>query len=77
MSGSDIELVVLRGGVAVPLSALRLVWRLEDLGCHLVVEPGDVLRVGPSELLTDDDRAAIRQWKIALVAVVRYVETVQ
>lgn len=75
MSGSD--LVVLRGGLAVPLSALRLVWMLEDRGCHLVLDADDVLRVGPGELLSDDDRHAIRRWRSYVVAIVRYVEAIQ
>lgn len=70
-------MVVLRGGVAVPRPALALVWALEDRGCHLVLEDDDVLRVGPAELLTDDDRDRIRHWKPALVALVRYCEAVQ
>ena len=75
MSGSDADdLVVLRGGVAVPLPVLHLVWSLEDRGCHLALEDDDVVRVGPAELLTDDDRVRIRQWKTHLVEVIRYVD---
>ena len=66
-------LVVLRGGVVAPVDALRLLWRLEDLGCTVRLD-GDGLLVGPRTKLTDHDRAAIVQHRAELIAIVRYCE---
>jgi len=71
LNASDVEVVVLKGGVAVPLPALRLAWELEDRGFS-VTEDGTGLLVRPRHNLTDDDRVAIRAWRDALRVVVRY-----
>jgi hypothetical protein len=72
MSGSSgAAYVCLRGPLAVPLEALRLLWELEARGCALRAD-GDDLWVTPRESLTDGDRHRIRQWKPFLVALVRY-----
>jgi|KBSMisStandDraft_5_1062788.scaffolds.fasta_scaffold15276_6 hypothetical protein len=68
---SACDLVVLRGGLTLPLAALRLAWALEARGLHLGVD-GDLLRVGPRDLLTDDDRAELRRWKPHLLAMLEY-----
>jgi hypothetical protein len=70
MSASDV--VTLRGGLTLPVDAIRLALDLENRGLTLTVDEGDVLVVGPRERLTDDDRALIRHWKRHLVAIVRY-----
>jgi len=69
MSSSDF--VVLRGGLALPMAAWRLAWELEARGLHMAVD-GDMLTIGPRELLTDEDRTAIRRWKPHLLAIVAY-----
>ena len=66
--------VFLAGGLSVPLRALQLAWDLEDRGCRLVLD-GDGLAVGPRELLTDADRAAIRRWRDDLRMVVEHCES--
>lgn len=70
MSRSDF--VVLRGGLSLPLAAVRLALDLEARGLHMRREDGDVLIVGPRELLTAEDRAGLRQWKPQLLAIVTY-----
>jgi hypothetical protein len=69
MSGCDY--VVLRGGLALPVAAVRLALDLEERGLHMGID-GDMLTVGPKELLTDHDRALIRRWKPHLLAIVAY-----
>jgi len=71
------DLVTLRPGCTVPLEVLILAWSLEDKGCSVVVEPGDVLRVGPRDRLTDDDRQAIRRLKPALLELAKYVDAIE
>jgi hypothetical protein len=68
--------VVLRGGVSVPLSALRLLWDLEARGFSLT-QDGEALMVAPRSRLNTEDDAAIRQHRDELLALVRYCEDVQ
>jgi hypothetical protein len=69
------EIVTLRGGLAVSLPALQFCWSLEDRGCYLrIAADGVGLLVGPRAYLTNEDRAAIKQYRDELVALVRYVE---
>jgi hypothetical protein len=47
VSASDV--VTLRGGLTLPLAAIRLTFELENRGLQLLVDAGgDVLIVGPS-----------------------------
>ena len=71
MKCSDVDVVVLKGGVTVPLPALQLAWQLEHRGIT-VIEDGDGLVVRPRQCLTDEDRAAIRAWRDALRVIARY-----
>jgi hypothetical protein len=64
--------VVLRGGVTVPLDALRLAWALEDRGATFAVEGDDLVIDGPLGFLTEDNRVAIRRWRLHLIAVATY-----
>jgi len=73
---SGCEIVTLRGGHLVPLTVLQLGWALEARGLTLELE-GDRLAVFPSQLLTDADRAQLREHRDALVNLLRYVETIQ
>jgi hypothetical protein len=73
MSTSEPVMVVLTSGLSVPVDALRLAWQLEDRGLHIRFDGEDVC-IGPKALLTDSDRAAIRQHRNALKAVVTYVD---
>jgi hypothetical protein len=70
MSASNF--VTFRGGLTLPVDAVRLALDLEHRGISLTVEDGDVLAVGPRDRLTDEDRTLIRQWKRHLVAIITY-----
>lgn len=69
------DLVTLKGGLTVPSEAVRLAVGLCNRGYDLVVE-GEVLRLIPAgtsqDPLTDDDRTAIRRWKLHLMALATY-----
>lgn len=67
MSASDY--VVFSSGLALPLAALRLAWELEARGLHLGAD-GEMLTLGPRDLITDEDRARVRRWKPHLLAIV-------
>jgi hypothetical protein len=69
--GSD-RYVLLKGGLAVPIEPLRLLWDLEERG-YRVCQDGEDLLVHPGRTLTDEDRASIRRWKSHLLALVAYV----
>ena len=73
MSGCEFvsEFVTLRGGLIVPLPAVQLALNLEARGLHLRPD-GDALLIGPRELLTDEDREAVRHWKPHLLALLAY-----
>jgi hypothetical protein len=72
---TDSDLVVLKGGCAVPASAVLLCLELERRGCGFELE-GDGFLVGPKHLITDDDRAQLRAQRDAVLAVLRYCEGV-
>jgi hypothetical protein len=72
---TDLETVVLRGGVSVPLSALRLLWSLESRGFRIVADNG--LVVSPSSRLTPEDDRAIRAHRDTLLSLVAYAEAIQ
>lgn len=75
MSASDF--VTLRGGLTLPVDAIRLALDLEHRGLTLTIDDGDVLVVGPRERLTDEDRALIRRWKRHLLTIVTYADACQ
>ena len=65
-------LVVLKGGLTVPLEALQLAWALEDRGATLAVDGDDLVVEGPRGLLTSEDRIAIRRWRRHLKVIASY-----
>lgn len=65
------DYVVLRGGLALPLVVVRLAWNLEERGVRLGAD-GGMLTIGPRELITDEDRALLRQWKPHVLALLAY-----
>ena len=77
LTNSETELVSLRGGLAVPLAALQLLWALEDRGMTVTLNGRGVLLVGPRRELTAEDREQIREHKDTLKALVAYVELVE
>ena len=70
------ETVMLVPGLVVSLDALRLLWALEDRGCTVQADGGNLL-VGPRHLLTEAERARVRQHKPELLALVQHVEAIQ
>ena len=66
------QFVTLRGGVVVPVEALRLAWRLEAAGFTFSVLDGGAVRVRPASALTEADREAIRAWRPELATIVNY-----
>jgi len=63
--------VMLAGGLAVPIEPYLLLLDLEGRGFQ-VTQDGDVLVVCPGTQLTDADCAAVRRWKLHLLALVNY-----
>jgi hypothetical protein len=70
------ETVVIRGGLSVPLAALRVLWDLEARGFTLTAAD-DGLIIAPRSRLTADDDRAIRRHRDELIALLRYCETIQ
>jgi hypothetical protein len=64
--------VVLKGGLTLPLEALRLALALEDRGATFAVDGEDLIVDGPPGFLSEDDRAAIRRWRLHLKAIATY-----
>lgn len=71
MSPSASNFVTLKGGLVLPLAAIKLALDLEARGLHLACDGEDLL-VGPSVKLTDDDREQIKRWKLHLKAILAY-----
>ena len=68
------EVLVLRDGLTLPLTAVEFALALERRGLHLHADAGDLLFAGPRERLTAEDREGLRRWKAPLLALVRYVD---
>ena len=75
-SPSEPSFVVLRSGVSVPFAALVLLWELENHGLS-VEQVGELLAIGPRNLLTDDDRVNVRRHRESLRVLVAAFEAVQ
>lgn len=67
------ETIVLKGDLAVPLEALRLLWSLEDRQYRIRVADQRLV-VNPRGTLTEEDRTQIAEYKWTLVALVQYCE---
>ena len=68
------ELVSLRGGLVVPVEALRILWELEEREFDMRLADDGALLVVPGSKLTADDRHAISQHRDALRTLVRYCD---
>ena len=64
--------VILRGGVSVLAESLKLAWDLEARGATFGLDPDGALRVGPPDILTPADIAAIRENKYELARITKY-----
>lgn len=72
---SDPPAVSLRGGLTVPLAALRLLWTLEEKGVVLRVQGGRLVASLPGGI-TPDDAAVIRAHRNVLLALVASCEAI-
>ena len=68
------ELVSLRGGLVVPVEALRILWHLEERSFDVRLANDGALLVVPGSRLTTDDRAAIAEHRDALRELVAYCD---
>ena len=75
MTSTASESVTLKGGCVVSLSALQLLWTLEERGL-CIARDGEQLAVSPRSMLTDTDRGSIREHRDELMALVNYVEEI-
>ena len=66
------EIVTLKGGLAVSVDALRVLWDLEDRGFELWLDAG-VLCVRPA-VSDASDREAVRAHRDELAALVAYCD---
>jgi hypothetical protein len=66
------QCVSLRGGLTVPLPALRLALDLEHRGFTMSLDEGQQFQIDPSPALTEADLAAIHRWRVHLAAIVGY-----
>ena len=66
------RLVILRGGLAVPVAALLLALDLEARGFRLTVDGDHHAHIAPADQLTDADRRAMDRWRHHLGAIVEY-----
>jgi hypothetical protein len=71
-----VETVVIRGGLAVPLASLQVLWDLEARGFSVVAIDGS-LRVSPRSRITPSDDIAIRRHRDELVALIAHCGAVQ
>lgn len=72
---SEPLLVTLRDGPPVPAAVLTALWNLEARGATFTVQ-GDTLTVRPREVLTDTDRALLRDHKPMVLAVLDYCDRI-
>ena len=70
----DSELVSLRGGLVVPVEALRVLWQLEERSFDVRLADDGVLLVAPASRLTIADRAAIAEHRDELRLLVAYCD---
>ena len=71
---SDQPVVALRGGVVVPVAALRVLWALEERDFGVSLADDGILLVSPGSKLTARDRHAINHYRDALRLLVRYCD---
>jgi hypothetical protein len=76
MTPASSDVVVLRGGLSVPLAAVELLLDLETRGFTIGAESGRLL-VRPASRLTASDERSIRRHRDALLALVRHCEAVE
>ncbi len=61
------ERVSLKGGLTVSVQALQILWDLEGRGLQCWLD-GGVLCIGPTDMITPDDRVTITDYRDELYA---------
>jgi hypothetical protein len=69
---APVEFVTLKGGVTIPVPALRLALDLEARGIPLATDADHQFVVPKDERLTADDLVNIERWRAHLGAIVDY-----
>jgi hypothetical protein len=69
---APVEFVTLKGGVTIPVPALRLALDLEARGIPLATDADHRFVVPKDERLTADDLANMQRWRAHLGAIVDY-----
>lgn len=64
--------VTLKGGLTLPVEALRLAWSLEDRGFTMALDESQQFQITPTATLTNADRAGIARWRRHLSAILCY-----
>jgi hypothetical protein len=70
MAASE-RFVLLKGGLAVPIEPMQLLFNLQERGFSLVPD-GDALIVQPCDQLTAEDCRSLRRWKLHILALLEY-----
>ena len=69
---APVEFVTLKGGLTIPVPALRLALDLEARGIRLATDADHQFVVPKDERLTADDLVNIQRWRAHLGAIVDY-----
>jgi hypothetical protein len=69
---APVEFVTLKGGLTVPVAALRLALHLEARGMALATDAHHQFVVPSDDRLTADDLAQMQRWRAHLGAIVEY-----
>jgi len=69
---APVEFVTLKGGLTIPVPALRLALELETRGIALATDADHQFVVPKDERLTADDLANMQRWRAHLGAIVDY-----
>jgi hypothetical protein len=69
---APVQLVTLKGGVTIPVPALRLALDLEARGISLATDADHRFVVPKDERLTADDLVSLQRWRAHLGAIVDY-----
>ena len=67
-----VEFVTLRGGLVLPVPALKLVLDFERRDFQMGLDACEQFVIEPTAALTDVDRVGIHRWRLHLAAIVRY-----
>jgi hypothetical protein len=69
---APITFVTLKGGLVLPVPAVRLALDLEQRGFRMSLDPDQQFQIEPTATLTEADLAAIRRWRLHLAAIIGY-----